>query len=119
MSQLPSLESAAWASIIGAVMSIGYSTIALGLGASQASSGLGSLGGRPAEPYVKITSAFSALGSIGFAYGCVRARGGARGGVFFFGARACVCFAFLMYVCHARALCPLSLLAHTGTPAPH
>ena len=53
-----------WASIIGAIMSIGYCTIALGLGASMASNGLGSLTGRPAPPLTKTMNIFGALGDF-------------------------------------------------------
>lgn len=47
------LRSAWWASAIGALMSIGYSTIAVALGASQAGNRLGTLGGRAAAPIDK------------------------------------------------------------------
>ena len=68
MSQAPSLEDTVWASIVGAVMSIGYCTIALALGASMARNGLGSLGGRAAPPLEKTMSIFGALGNFAFAY---------------------------------------------------
>jgi len=45
MSQLPNLEAAWWASAIGAAMSLGYSTVAIALGAAEAHNGLGSLTG--------------------------------------------------------------------------
>ncbi|KAF6259045.1 transmembrane amino acid transporter protein-domain-containing protein [Scenedesmus sp. NREL 46B-D3] len=70
MSQLPNLEAAWWASAIGAVMSIGYSVIAIALGAQEAHNGLGSLGGKPAPPSDKLFGIFNALGSFGFAYSC-------------------------------------------------
>ena len=69
MSLLPNLESAVWSSVIGAIMSIGYCVIALGLSASMAKNGLGSVAGRTAPLMTKVTSVFSSLGSIGFAYG--------------------------------------------------
>ena len=54
MSQLPNLESVWWVSAIGAAMSIGYSTLAVALGASQAGNKLGTLGGRAAPPVDKV-----------------------------------------------------------------
>jgi hypothetical protein len=60
--------SAWWASAIGALMSIGYSTIAVALGASQAGNHLGSLTGRAAPPVDKAFGVLNSLGSIGFAY---------------------------------------------------
>jgi hypothetical protein len=65
---LPSKNSAWWASALGAMMSIGYSSIAVGLGASQAGNKLGSLAGRPAAPVDKVFGIFNSLGNIGFAY---------------------------------------------------
>jgi hypothetical protein len=70
MSQLPNLEAAWWASAIGAVMSIGYSAIAIALGAAEAHNGLGSLAGKPAPPSDKMFGCFNALGNFGFAYSC-------------------------------------------------
>jgi hypothetical protein len=70
MSQLPNLEAAWWASAIGAIMSLGYSTIAIALGASEAHKGLGSLAGKPAAPSDKMFGCFNALGNFGFAYSC-------------------------------------------------
>eukprot|EP00882_Tetradesmus_deserticola_P014246 GHRQ01015144.1.p1 GENE.GHRQ01015144.1~~GHRQ01015144.1.p1 ORF type:complete len:291 (+),score=82.26 GHRQ01015144.1:770-1642(+) len=70
MSQLPNLESAWWASAVGAIMSIGYSAIAIVLGGAQAKNGLGSLSGRPAPPREKLFGSFNALGNFGFAYSC-------------------------------------------------
>lgn len=70
MSQLPNLEAAWWASAIGAAMSLGYSAIAIALGASQAHNGLGTLGGRPALLMDKLFGIFSSLGNFGFAYSC-------------------------------------------------
>ncbi|WIA38321.1 hypothetical protein OEZ86_001658 [Tetradesmus obliquus] len=70
MSQLPNLEAAWWASAIGAIMSLGYSTIAIALGASEAHNGLGSLAGKPAAPADKMFGCFNALGNFGFAYSC-------------------------------------------------
>ena len=54
MSQLPNLESAWWASAIGAMMSVGYATLATALGASQAHNKLGTIVGRPAPPMQKV-----------------------------------------------------------------
>lgn len=70
MSQLPNLESAWWASAIGAAMSIGYATLATALGASQATNRLGTLMGREAPPMQKTFGVFNAMGSILFAYNC-------------------------------------------------
>ena len=49
-------------------MSIGYSAIAVALGASQAHNHQGTLGGRVASPVDKSFGIMNALGSIGFAY---------------------------------------------------
>ncbi|KAF8062021.1 AAP2 [Scenedesmus sp. PABB004] len=68
MSQLPNLEAAWWASAIGAAMSMGYSTLAIALGASQAHNKLGTLAGKPAPPMEKTFGVFNSLGNIGFAY---------------------------------------------------
>ena len=68
MSQLPNLESAWWASIIGAIMSIGYSSVAFGLGASEADAMQGTLTGRPAPPMDKLFGVLTALGTVAFAY---------------------------------------------------
>jgi hypothetical protein len=70
MSQLPNLEAAWWASAIGAIMSFGYSAIAIALGAREAHNGLGSLTGKPAAPTDKLFGCFNALGNFGFAYSC-------------------------------------------------
>ncbi|GBG00553.1 amino acid permease [Raphidocelis subcapitata] len=70
MSMLPNLESVWWSSIVGALMSLGYSGIAIGLGASQAGNGQGTLLGRPAPPVEKAFGVCNALGCIGFAYSC-------------------------------------------------
>lgn len=68
MSQLPNLEAAWWASVIGATMSLGYATVAIALGAREAGNGLGSLTGRPAPVADKVFGIFNALGNFGFAY---------------------------------------------------
>lgn len=70
MSQLPNLESAWWASAIGALMSFGYSITAIGLGASEAHNGLGTIYGRPAPSLEKAFGVFNSLGNLGFAYSC-------------------------------------------------
>lgn len=49
----------------GAVMSYGYSFLAIGLGASQAWRLQGTLAGRPAAPGVKLFGIFNALGNFG------------------------------------------------------
>lgn len=68
MSQLPNLESAWWASAIGAVMSFGYSVIALALGASQAGNNLASVAGRPAPMAERVFGIFNSFGTIAFAF---------------------------------------------------
>lgn len=68
MSMLPNLESAWWSSIIGALMSIGYSVLAVALGASQAHNGLGTITGRAAPPVDKVFGIFNSLGNIAFAF---------------------------------------------------
>lgn len=70
MSQLPNLEAAWWASAIGALMSFGYSSVAIALGAREAHNGLGTLTGRPAPAADKVFGIFNALGNFGFAYSC-------------------------------------------------
>lgn len=67
-SQLPDLDSAWWASAIGAIMSIAYSAIALGLTASHAGDGHGNLGGTPSSTPNKVFQVFNALGTVAFAY---------------------------------------------------
>ncbi len=52
------------ASAVGAIMSFGYSSIAIGLGASQAHKGLGNLTGRVAPLPDKIFGIFNALGNF-------------------------------------------------------
>ncbi|KIZ07946.1 hypothetical protein MNEG_0019 [Monoraphidium neglectum] len=59
-SQMPTLESAWWSSMVGAAMSVLYSTAALGMGAASV--------GRKLEPRVKAFGVFNALGAIAFAY---------------------------------------------------
>lgn len=51
-------------------MSIGYSAIAIALGASEASSGLGSLTGHPGTPLQKTMGIFNALGAMSASYRC-------------------------------------------------
>ncbi|KAI8467603.1 MAG: transmembrane amino acid transporter protein-domain-containing protein [Monoraphidium minutum] len=68
MSMMPNLESAWWSSIIGALMSIGYSVLAVALGASQAGNHQGSLTGRTAPPLDKVFGVFNSLGNIAFAF---------------------------------------------------
>lgn len=68
LSQMPNLEAAWWSSVIGALMSLLYSTCALGLGASQAHNRLGSVSGRSAPAAEKAFNVFNALGSIAYAY---------------------------------------------------
>lgn len=46
-----------WVSAIGAVMSVGYATLATALGASQAGNRLGTLTGRAAPPLQKVRGA--------------------------------------------------------------
>lgn len=70
LSLLPNLESVWLVSALGALMSIGYSLLTVGLGASQAHHGLGSLWGRSAPPGVRVFSILNALGQMAFAYGC-------------------------------------------------
>lgn len=68
-SQMPSLESAWWSSMVGAAMSVMYSTFALGMGASKADASRLTLTGRTGlEPRVKAFGVFNALGAIAFAY---------------------------------------------------
>ncbi|GBF92649.1 amino acid permease-like [Raphidocelis subcapitata] len=67
-SQMPSLEAAWWASMVGAAMSVAYSTAALGMGAARADARRLSVTGRALPPLPKAFGAFNALGAIGFAY---------------------------------------------------
>ena len=69
LSQVPSLESAWWVSSLGAVTSITYSSVALGLGAKYVGGGAaGSVGGIVASPVNKVFGVLSALGGVAFAY---------------------------------------------------
>jgi hypothetical protein len=66
LSLLPSLESVWLISALGAVMSLAYSVLTIGLGASQVQNGLGTLWGRPAPAHVRVFSIFNALGQMAF-----------------------------------------------------
>lgn len=68
LSQLPNLESMWVVSVLGAVMSVGYSTLALGMGAAAATAGNATLSGRSAPAAAKALGAFNSLGAIAFAY---------------------------------------------------
>jgi len=74
LSQLPNLESIWLVSALGATCSIGYSIIALALGARSIAHGQqidrGSLWGRPAPPFEKAMGVFGALGDISVSYYC-------------------------------------------------
>ena len=81
MSQLPNLEAAWWASAIGAAMSLGYSTIAIALGAAEAKNGLGSLTGDTCGVAVRLGSQCFCSAGLGagrgdmtnsFAHACLR-----------------------------------------------
>ncbi|KAF8073110.1 AAP5 [Scenedesmus sp. PABB004] len=69
LSQLPNLESVWWVSIIGAVVSVGYSAMTIGLGAASASARKGDLWGQAAPPAKRVIGIFNALGMQAFAYG--------------------------------------------------
>lgn len=64
----PCSRSLWWASAVGALMSLGYSTLAVSLGASQASNHLGTIAGRVAPPVDKAFGIANSLGTIAFAY---------------------------------------------------
>lgn len=66
LSLLPNLESVWLVSALGAVMSLAYSLLTVGLGASQAHHGLGSMWGRSAPPAERVFSIFNALGQMAF-----------------------------------------------------
>lgn len=68
LSFMPDLESAWLCSMLGAAMSLGYSFIALGLGAAQAHNGFGELAGRSAPPVDKLFGVLTSLGNVAFAY---------------------------------------------------
>ncbi|GAB4817399.1 hypothetical protein N2152v2_004445 [Parachlorella kessleri] len=68
-SQLPDLDSAWWASAIGAAMSIGYSVLAFAMCASKADRLHGTIGGFAGEDTAdKVFGVFNALGTVAFAY---------------------------------------------------
>ncbi|GAB4816159.1 hypothetical protein N2152v2_003205 [Parachlorella kessleri] len=67
-SQLPNLEEAWWMSAIGAAMSIGYSSIALGMSIAHADNHHGTVGGIETSTANKVFSVFNGLGSIAFAF---------------------------------------------------
>ena len=69
LSQCPDLESVWVVSAMGAACSIGYSVIALALGASGVR-GAGSLWGRRAPAFEKAMGVFGALGDVSVAYYC-------------------------------------------------
>lgn len=66
LSLLPNLESVWLVSAVGAAMSLCYSILTIGLGASQAHHSMGSLWGRPAPASVRVFSVFNALGQMAF-----------------------------------------------------
>jgi hypothetical protein len=66
LSLLPNLESVWLVSALGAFMSLAYSVLTIGLGASQVHNGLGTLWGRPAPADVRVFSIFNALGQMAF-----------------------------------------------------
>jgi hypothetical protein len=67
MSQLPNLESVAGASAVGAVTSVVYTFMALGLSFTAVSNRRGSALGRGAPPLDKALGVFNAIGSMLFA----------------------------------------------------
>ncbi|GAB4817398.1 hypothetical protein N2152v2_004444 [Parachlorella kessleri] len=68
-SQLPDLDSAWWASAIGAAMSIGYSVLAFAMCASKANNLHGTVGGFAGDGTAdKVFGVLNALGTVAFAY---------------------------------------------------
>lgn len=71
LAQLPSMESTVWVNVIGAIMSFGYSFIALGLSIGKVADGNhhGTMGGRPGtDSFDKTMQVFNAFGAIIFAF---------------------------------------------------
>lgn len=67
--QVPNLDSAWISSTIGSAMSLGYSTIALGLSAAKAGNRLGSVGGRSdVSPAEKAFGVMNCIGALAFAF---------------------------------------------------
>ncbi|KAI8466468.1 MAG: transmembrane amino acid transporter protein-domain-containing protein [Monoraphidium minutum] len=67
-SQMPSLESAWWSSMVGAAMSVLYSSAAFGMGLARADASRLSVTGRVLPPGLKAFGIFNSLGAIAFAY---------------------------------------------------
>ncbi|KAI8472009.1 MAG: transmembrane amino acid transporter protein-domain-containing protein [Monoraphidium minutum] len=66
LAQLPNLESTAAIMALGALMSIGYSLLAMVFCLAGAPARLGSLGGRPAPPAAKAMGVLNAIGTVLF-----------------------------------------------------
>lgn len=68
ISQFPNLDSLAWMSVVGALMSFGYSMVAVGLSISIGAGAETSVGGVVLPPVDKMWAVFNALGLLAAAY---------------------------------------------------